>query len=108
MIKKISCNNNEAIVQRKLDAVSMNIQDMEFERDNLKEQLKQIQEQKELNSKNFELIEDTMILVRRINHNEGAIEESRIEYIANQRNIADYILIERVKEDKSINLITNK
>lgn len=108
MIRQITCNNNELIIQRKLEAINNSINDLEIERDNLKDQLQQIREQKELNSKNFKLIEDSMTMIRLINRNEGAIEETRIEYIANQRNIATYILIEKTKEDSSINFIPKK
>ena len=57
----------------------------EFE--TLSDKRQEILNQRELNDKNFELIEKAMKIVRTVANNQGYIEQTRVEYIANKFNL---------------------
>lgn len=61
--------------------------------------------QRDLNDKNFELIEEAMKLVRLVNQNEGAIEENRITFIADSKKISPQLILDKAKADSTIKIL---
>ena len=96
--KQINCNNDIGELERKMNHLDQVMRDIKFEKDNLKSEYEMKIKQQKLNDKNFQLIEGAMGTIRLVHQNEGVIEETRIEYIANSKNINPRILI-----DKTIN-----
>lgn len=103
--RQINCNDSIKELEMKIERFNQSLQDIQFEKKTAEDKLNQMKIQRELNNKNFELIEEAMSLIRLINENEKAIEESRIKYIANQRKISFNILLEKAESDKNIKLI---
>ena len=93
--KQINCNNDIGELKRKMNHLDQVMRDIKFEKDNLKSEYEMKIKQQELNDKNFQLIEGAMGTIRLVHQNEGVIEETRIEYIANSKNINPRILINK-------------
>lgn len=101
--KYIDCTKSDWInrqIERKIKQhddiaeIERQMKEIEIVLDNLKEEFKYLSaerdailKQRELNDKNFELIEKVMRTIRIVAKNQGYIEQTRVEYIANKFNL---------------------
>lgn len=105
IIKQISCNDSVKELEMKIDNINKTLQKVQFEKKNAEDLLEQMKLQRDLNDKNFELIEEAMKLVRLVNQNEGAIEENRIIFIADSKKISPQLILDKAKADSTIKIL---
>ena len=95
--RKVNQHDDVAEIERKLKEIEIMKKSLEDDFKYLSDERDAILKQRELNDKNFELIEKAMKIVRTVANNQGYIEQSRVEYIANKFNLKVKSLSNEIK-----------
>lgn len=85
--RKVNQHDDVAQIERRMDEIKIIMKNLDDEFNFLSEERDAILKQRELNDKNFELIEQAMKTIRVVANNQGYIEQSRVEFIANKLNL---------------------
>ena len=85
--RKVNQHDDVAQIERRMDEIKIMVKNLEDEFNFLSDERDAILKQRELNDKNFELIEQAMKTIRIVASNQGYIEQSRVEYLANKFNL---------------------
>lgn len=103
-IKQINSFDDIERIELKLKMLESNRKKLELDEKDLKAQRKFIIEQREKNKNDFEIREKAMHTIRKVVDNEGAIELSRIKFIANNHILDFHVLVEKC-ESENIKII---
>ena len=85
--RKVNQHDDVAELERKLKEIEIMQKNLQDEFDYILDERNAILKQRELNDKNFELIEKAMRTIRIVANNQGYVEQTRVEYIANKFNL---------------------
>ena len=85
--KRINQHDNVAEIERQMNEIKIMQRNLKEEFEILSEQKEQLITQRELNDRNFELLGKAMDTIRVIANNQGYVEKTRVEYIANKHNL---------------------
>ena len=85
--RKVNQHDDVAQIERRMDEIKIIMKNLDDEFNFLSEERDAILKQRELNDKNFELIEQAMKTIRVVANNQGYVEQSRVEFIANKFNL---------------------
>lgn len=85
--KRVNQHDDVAEIERQMKEITIMQNNLKNEFETLSDKRQEILNQRELNDKNFELIEKAMKIVRTVANNQGYIEQTRVEYIANKFNL---------------------
>lgn len=101
--KQISVNDDLKKIEMQIDAIEYQQKSLEMDKEFLMNEKKTIEERRKQNENDLKLINDVMFTIRTIAQNQGFIEKSRIEFIANKNFLDSNILLSQCdKEDIEI------
>ena len=95
--RKVNQHDDVADIERKLKEIEIMQKNLQEEFEFLTDEKDAILKQRELNDKNFELIEQAMRTIRIVANNQGYVEQTRVEYIANKFNLKVQSLMNEIK-----------
>ncbi|MBR2651741.1 hypothetical protein IKD48_03040 [bacterium] len=95
--RKVNQHDDVAELERKLKEIEIMQKNLQEEFEFLTDEKDAILKQRELNDKNFELIEQAMRTIRIVANNQGYVEQTRVEYIANKFNLKVQSLANEIK-----------
>ena len=95
--RKVNQHDDVAQIERRMDEIKIIMKNLDDEFNFLSEERDAILKQRELNDKNFELIEQAMKTIRVVANNQGYVEQSRVEFIANKFNLKVQSLENEIK-----------
>lgn len=114
--RNINCSKSEWINQQikkqnecidEIDKINNKIQKIEslekelnFDKTNLIKQKESILKQREENEHIFEIVEDAMTTVRKINHEQGFIEDDRVKHIASNHTLNPDVLFKQIEKEQ--------
>lgn len=114
--RNIICSKSEWINQQikkqnesidEVDEINLKIQAIEnqektlaYDKTTLIERKNEILKQREINEKNFKVIEDAMSTIREVAYNEGFIEDDRVRYIAKSHTLNPDVLFEQMEKEQ--------
>lgn len=98
--KQISVNDDLKKIEMQLDAIEYQQKNLEIDKEFLINEKKAIEERRKQNESDLKLINDVMFTIRTIAENQGFIEITRVEFIANKNFLdADILLSQCDKND---------
>lgn len=98
--KQISVNDDLKKIEMQLDAIEYQQKNLEIDKEFLINEKKAIEERRKQNESDLKLINDVMFTIRTIAENQGFIEISRVEFIANKNFLdVDILLSQCDKND---------
>ena len=101
--KQISVNDDLKKIEMQIDAIEYQQKSLEMDKEFLMNEKKTIEERRKQNENDLKLINDVMFTIRTIAQNQGFIEKSRVEFIANKNFLDSNILLSQCdKEDIEI------
>lgn len=114
--RNIICSKSEWINQQirkqnesidEVDEINLKIQAIEnqektlaYDKTTLIERKEEILKQREINEKNFKVIDKAMSTIREINYNQGFIEDDRVRYIAKSNTLNPDVLFEQIEKEQ--------
>ena len=99
ILKKISQHDDVAELERQINEMSELIQGLKYDKQNLENRKKELLNERERNEQSFEIINKAMNTVRVVNNNQGYIEKTRVEFIANKFNISFAVLKTQIEKE---------
>ncbi len=99
VLKKVSQHDDVAELERQINEMIELIQGLQYDKENLENRKKELLDERERNEKSFEVINKAMNTVRVINNNQGYIEKTRVEFIANKFNISVEVLKNQIERE---------
>ena len=101
--KQISVNDDLKKIEMQIDAIEYQQKSLEMDKEFLMNEKKTIEERRKQNENDLKLINDVMFTIKTIAQNQGFIEKSRVEFIANKNFLDSNILLSQCdKEDIEI------
>lgn len=98
--RQITLNDDVKKIEMQIDTIKYQQKNLNLEMQMLENQKNEIEKQRKLNEDNLKLINDVMFTIRTIAENQGYIEVSRVEFIANKNVLdANILLAQCDKED---------
>ena len=114
--RNIICSKSEWINQQirkqnesidEVDEINLKIQAIEnqektlaYDKTTLIERKEEILKQREINEKNFKIIDKAMSTIREVAYNEGFIEDDRVRYIAKSNTLNPDVLFEQIEKEQ--------
>lgn len=102
VLKKVSQHDDVAELERKINEISELVEGLQYDKQNLEARKKELLDERERNEKSFEVINEAMNTVRVVNNNQGYIEQTRVEFIANKFNISVEVLKNQIERENII------
>ena len=99
VLKKVSEHDDVAELERQINEISELVRDLTFNKQELENRKKEILSERERNEQSFEVINNAMNTVRVVNNNQGYIEKTRVEFIANKFNISFEVLKRQIEKE---------
>lgn len=99
MLKKISQHDDVAELERQINEISELVKGLQYDKENLENRKKELLSERERNEQSFEIINEAMNTVRVVNNNQGYIEKTRVEFIANKFNISFDVLKRQIAKE---------
>ena len=100
--KRIKQHDDVAEIERQMKEIQIMQNNLRNEFEILSEQKDELLKQRELNDKNFELMGKAMHTIRIVATNQGYIEKTRVEYIANKFNLKVKSLLEQIERENIV------
>lgn len=97
--KRIKQHDDVAEIERKMHEIEELQKNLAMDLETLSEQKEQILNQRKLNEQNFKLINDAMLTIRIVAKNQGYVEKTRVEFIANKYNLSYNTLKEQIERE---------
>lgn len=95
--KRINQHDDVAEIERQMKEIEMQQNNLKMEFETLSEQKEQLLKQRELNDRNFELLGKAMHTLRIVADNQGYVEQTKVEFIANKHNLKVETLMNQLK-----------
>ena len=99
VLKKISQHDDVAELERQINEISELVKGLQYDKENLENRKKELLSERERNEQSFEIINEAMNTVRVVNNNQGYIEKTRVEFIANKFNISFDVLKRQIAKE---------
>ena len=100
--KRINQNDDVAEIERQMKEIEIMQNNLKEEFNFLSDQKEQLLKQRELNDRNFELMGKAMHTIRVVADNQGFIEKTRVEFIANKFNLKVESLMEQIGKENIV------
>ena len=97
--KRVNQIDDVAEIERQMREIKIMIDNLGNEFDTLSDKKEQLLKQRTLNEQNFEIINQAMNTIRLVANNQGFIEKTRVEFIANKFNLKASLLIEQIEKE---------
>lgn len=97
--KRIKQHDDVAEIERRMQEIKELQKNLAMDFETLSEQKEQILNERKLNEQNFKLINDAMLTIRIVANNQGYVEKTRVEFIANKYNISYGVLKEQIEKE---------
>lgn len=97
--KRITQHDDVAKIERQMKEILMEQENLKMEFKTLTEQKEQLLKQRKDNETNYKIMGEAMDTIRTIANNQGYIEKTRVEYIANKHNISVELLIKQIEKE---------
>ena len=91
--KQITINDDIEKIEMEIKAIEYQQKNLDMDLDSLITQRDEIKKKRERNEEDKKLINDAMFIIQTIVDNQGYIEKSRVEYIANKKVLNSNILL---------------
>lgn len=101
--KQITINDDIEKIEMEIKAIEYQQKNLDMDLDSLITQRDEIKKKRERNEEDKKLINDAMFIIQTIVDNQGYIEKSRVEYIANKKVLNSNILLAKC-EDRGIDI----
>ena len=99
VLKKVSEHDDVAEIERQINEISGLLRDLTFNKEELENRKKEILSERERNEQSFEVINNAMNTVRKVNNNQGYVEKTRVEFWANKFNISFAVLKAQIEKE---------
>lgn len=97
--KRINQHDDVAEIDRQMKEIEMQQRNLKMELETLSEQREQLLKQRKDNETNYQLIGQAMDILRTVATNQGYIEKTRVEFIANRYNLTVNLLIKQIEKE---------
>ena len=104
-IKQIYCSDDIKQLEKEIEYIKLKKKQLELDEQNLQDRIQALEKQKEINTKNRNIINDTMETIRAVNENEGQIDKKRIKFIANSHLIEFEYIYSLCERDGTLNIV---
>ena len=99
VLKKVSQHDDVAELERQIKEINELVKTLQFDKDELENQRNEILNERKRNEQDFEVINNAMNTVRKVNNNQGYVEKTRVEFWANKFNISFDVLKRQIEKE---------
>jgi FtsZ-binding cell division protein ZapB len=98
-MKKVSQHDDVAELERQIKEINELVKTLQFDKDELENKRNEILNERKRNEQDFEVINNAMNTVRKVNNNQGYVEKTRVEFWANKFNISFDVLKRQIEKE---------
>ena len=99
VLKKVSQHDDVAELERQIKEINELVKTLQFDKDELENKRNEILNERKRNEQDFEVINNAMNTVRKVNNNQGYVEKTRVEFWANKFNISFDVLKRQIEKE---------
>lgn len=99
VMKKVSQHDDVAELERQIKEINELVKTLQFDKDELENKRNEILNERKRNEQSFEIINDAMNAVRKVNNTQGYVEKTRVEFWANKFNISFAVLKRQIEKE---------
>ena len=98
--KQNECIDEIDEINRKIQKIESIEKELNFDKTNLIKEKESILERRKRNEQIFKIVEDAMNTVRKINHEQGFIEDDRVKFIASNHELNVDVLFKQIEKEQ--------